>query len=69
MMFIRINVNHEENRTVVEKQKATNIFVIKNVFSQEELHIEKAYINVQNNLQMIIIVNRSSEESDPIGMI
>ena len=50
MMFIRINVNHEENRTVVEKQKATNIFVIKNVFSQEELHTGKAYINVQNNL-------------------
>jgi len=49
-MFIGINVNHEENRTVVEKQKVRNIFVIKNVFSQEELHTGEVYINVQNNL-------------------
>ena len=44
-MIIRINIDHEENITVIEEKKATNVFIIKNVFSQRRTHMKETYIN------------------------
>jgi len=46
MIIIRININHEENRTIIEKKEAKNVFVVKNIFSRRKSHIEEAYVNV-----------------------
>jgi len=32
-MIIRINIDHEENVTVIEKREVTNVFVIKDILS------------------------------------
>jgi len=32
-MIIRINIDHEENVTFIKKREATNVFVIKDIFS------------------------------------
>jgi len=33
MIIVRININHEKDRTVVKERKATNVFMIENIFS------------------------------------
>ena len=43
MMFIKINIDHEEKRTVIKERETTNIFIIENVFLREN-HICKNYI-------------------------
>ena len=45
-MIIRINVDHEENVTIIEKEKTTDFFMIKNVFSQRKMHMREAYVNI-----------------------
>jgi len=36
-MIIGINIEHEENRTIIEEQKVVDISVVKNVFSKREM--------------------------------
>jgi len=43
MMFIRINIDHEEKRTVIKERVTTNVFMIENVFLREN-HIYENYI-------------------------
>ena len=68
-MIIRINIDHEENVTVIDEEKVINVFMIKNVFSQRKTHIREAYVDVQNNIRVIVIIIWESKESDPVGMI
>jgi len=49
-MIIRINIDHEENVTVIEERKAMN------VFSQRELHMRETCVDVQNDSRVIILV-------------
>jgi len=55
-MIIRINIDHEENVTVIDEEKVINVFMIKNVFSQRKTHIREAYVDVQNNIRVIVII-------------
>jgi len=45
-MIIRINIDHEENVTVIDEGKVINVFMIKNVFSQRKTHIKEVYVDV-----------------------
>jgi len=45
-MIIRVDIDHEENITIVKKEKTTNVPVIKNVFSQRESHVRKLHVDV-----------------------
>jgi len=56
MVIIRININHKENWTIIEKEKATNIFVVENIFFRRKSHIEEAYVNVWNDSEIIVII-------------
>jgi len=56
MIVIRVNINHEEDRTVIEKEEITNVFVIKNVFSERKFHIRESNIDIGNNMGIIIII-------------
>jgi len=42
-MFIRIDIDHEEKRTVIKEKETTNIFMIENVFLRKN-HICENYI-------------------------
>jgi len=42
-MIVRIDINHEENRTVIEKEKATNVLVVENVFLKRKSHMRDIY--------------------------
>ena len=46
MIFIRINVDHEEKRTIIEEKEISNVFMIENVFSKRKSDIEELYIDV-----------------------
>ena len=63
MITIRINVDYKENVTIIKEEKATNVFMIKNVFSQRKMHMKEVCINIWNNTRMIIIVIWKSKES------
>jgi len=55
-MIVRININHKENKTVIEKEKATNIFVVENIFFKRKSHMRETYINIQNDSGMIVTI-------------
>lgn len=49
LIIIRVDIDYEENVTIVKKEKTTNVPVIKKVFSQRELHVRKSHVNVWDN--------------------
>ena len=65
-MIVKININHEENKTTIEKRKVTNVFIIENIFSKRKSHIEETYVNVQNDSEMIVTIIWQTEKSNPV---
>ena len=65
-MFIRVNIDYKENIATVEKRKATNVLMIKDVLSQRETHINKSNINIRDNSLVIIIINSRPRKSKSV---
>jgi len=42
MIIIRININHEEDKTVIEEGEITNIFI----FSERKSHVREPNVDI-----------------------
>jgi len=48
-MFIGINIDHEENETIIKEWKTVDISMIKNVFFKREASVSKSHIDISDN--------------------
>jgi len=55
-MIIKINVDYEENVTVIEEEKTTDFFMIKNVFSQRKMLMRETHVDILNSTRVIIVI-------------
>ena len=69
MIIITININHEEDKTVIEEGEITNIFVIKNIFFERKSYVREPNVDIWDDLEIIVTVIWWPEESDPIRII
>jgi len=54
LRWIRVYINKKLNGTVIEKQNAWNIFMVKNIILKGKTHKEKAYVDIRDDMRKII---------------
>jgi len=49
LMIIWINIDHKKNTVIIKERKTVNVFVVKNILSQREVHSNEVNVNIENN--------------------
>ena len=62
-------INKKLNRTVIKKRNIQNVFMVKNIISKKKMHIEKANVDVRDNIRKIVSLQIIPKKHDLVQII
>lgn len=69
MIGVRIDIEKKEYITIVKERKATNVSVVKDVFSKRKMQTGQPNIDIWDNTCIVIYIWEEPGKNDPIGVI
>jgi len=69
LVVIWIYIEHKANVAIIEKGKIVNVFVVKYIFLPRKVQMREMWIDIYNDMRIVIVVILWSKECDPVRMI